>query len=85
MLNTTNKPYVKKYKNGVLVNPIKGKYSTNGMNRQTRRRGEENSSRLMNNRGKHSVTVYRDLDDKTKMRKARVLVDKNGVLHYLTK
>lgn len=57
MQTSVNVPYVKRYKNGELANPIKGSYSSNGPNRKARR-AHLNKPRLFSNSSGTQLRVF---------------------------
>ena len=70
----TNEPYVKKYKDGTLVNPIIGKRETKFDNREVRRFKE---ARFKGNKKGASLTVLKTLKLKRETQKI-YLKDKDG-------
>ena len=77
-----NTPYVKKYVDGILQNPINGQYINKGQNRASRRMKLDRS---FNNRGKNTVVVH-SVGDKTYAYKAIIqkLLDR-CIVHYQSK
>lgn len=86
---TINMPYVKEFdENGQLLNPIKGMFKTQGLNRKMRR---EKNTRFMNNKKSFPITI---LKTRKFIRKIQTIIFYNEsegvyetrkILHHLDK
>lgn len=83
-----NTPYVKEYKDGLLINPIKGKYANRFPNRRARR-NHLNEDRFLNNSKNNPIVImgklkYKKLRQKiTFLNKKTEEFESKVIEHYL--